>query len=77
MPLSFTIGVLGRLLSPIVCLFVERKPRFDTVKRLGKKKVLLERDNLVWWLSWFGIQSPELFVDVFPWLKNDEYENVK
>ena len=27
-------------------------------------------------LVWFAVQSPELFVDLFPWLKNDEYENV-
>jgi hypothetical protein len=41
-------------------LFVERKQRFDTVKRLGKKKVLLERDDLVWWLSWFGTDDNDV-----------------
>lgn len=52
-PLAFVTGVVGRILSPIVCLFVERTPRLDTVKRLGKRKVLLNRDSLVWWLAWF------------------------
>ena len=28
-------------------------------------------------LVWFAIQSPELFVPLFSWLKNDEYDNVK
>jgi hypothetical protein len=28
-------------------------------------------------LWWFVITRPELFVDSFPWLKNDEYNNVK
>lgn len=53
LPMALVVGMFGRLCSPIVCLFIERKPRFDTVKRLGKKKVLLERDSLVWWLTWF------------------------
>lgn len=54
-PLQFVIShVIARVLSPIACLFIVREPRLDTVKRLGKKKVLLQRDDLVWWLSWFG-----------------------
>lgn len=28
-------------------------------------------------LVWFAINSPELFVDLFPWLKRDEMENLK
>lgn len=28
-------------------------------------------------LVWFAIQSPELFVDQFSWLKFDEYINIK
>jgi len=27
-------------------------------------------------IVWFAVQSPELFVDTFAWLKNDELENV-
>jgi len=28
-------------------------------------------------IVWFAVQSPELFVDTFAWLKNDELENMK
>lgn len=28
-------------------------------------------------LVWFAISRPELFVDTFEWLKNDEYDNMK
>lgn len=50
MPLLF---ILGRVLSPFACMFIETKPRFDVVKRLGKKKLTLPRASLVWWLTWF------------------------
>ena len=45
--------IIGRALSPFACMWIKREPRLDTVKRLGKKKVLLNRDKLVWWLTWF------------------------
>lgn len=28
-------------------------------------------------LVWFALTREELFVGLFPWLKNDEYDNVK
>ena len=28
-------------------------------------------------LWWFALTREELFVDVFPWLKNDELDNMK
>lgn len=28
-------------------------------------------------LWWFALTRPELFVDTFPWLKNDELDNMK
>lgn len=28
-------------------------------------------------LWWFVITRPELFVNTFPWMKNDEYDNIK
>lgn len=28
-------------------------------------------------LIWFALTREDLFVGTFPWLKNDEYENVK
>jgi hypothetical protein len=46
--------MLGRLVSPLAVLFIKREPVLDTVKRLNRQKVLLDRDNLVWWLSWFN-----------------------
>lgn len=52
-PILFVIGLLARGLSPFACLFIVTEPRLDVVKRLGKKKVLLPRDSLVWWLTWF------------------------
>lgn len=52
-PLTIVIGILGRLLAPLVCLFIARESVLDTVKRLGKRRVLLNRDRLVWWLTWF------------------------
>lgn len=51
---SFLIGLVGRLLAPIVCLFVVDVMRHDTVKRLGKQKVTLKRHDLPSWLSWFA-----------------------
>lgn len=50
---SIVVGLLARLLAPFVCLFVVREARFDTVKRLGKQRVLLQRDDLMGWLAWF------------------------
>lgn len=35
----FLVGIIGRFLSPIAVIFIERAPRLDTVKRLGKKEV--------------------------------------
>lgn len=28
-------------------------------------------------LLWFALTRENLFVDIFPWLKNDEFENMK
>ena len=52
-PILFAVGLIGRVCSPVVCLFVTRKIRTDVVKRLGKQIVSLPRDSLVWWLTWF------------------------
>lgn len=53
LPLSLAVGIIGRLFAPVVCLFVVRAPVLDTVKRLGKQTWMLQRDRLVWWLTWF------------------------
>lgn len=49
----FIVGIVGRILSPIVVCFVKRELYTTTVKRLGKQVVSLQRDLLVWWLTWF------------------------
>jgi hypothetical protein len=51
--LHLPLSVIGRVLSPFACFFIVRKPRTDVVKRLGKKVVTLDRDDLVDWLAWF------------------------
>ena len=53
LPFTIVIGLIGRVLAPIVCLFVVRNLRTDTVKRLGKATVTLNRDNLSHFLYWF------------------------
>jgi hypothetical protein len=72
------------ILAPIVALFVTRSPRLDVVKRLGKRKVLLERDNLIrpfilfqthdnavdeWW---YGVYNVDHW---FKFAKNWQQEN--
>lgn len=49
----FLVALVFRLLAPIACLFIHREPYQRTVKRLNRESVLLPRDRLVWWLSWF------------------------
>jgi hypothetical protein len=44
---ALVVEIACYLLAPVVALFVTRSPRYDVVKRLGKAKVLLERDNLI------------------------------
>lgn len=43
-----------------------QKPPVDTSNRINAIR-----------LWWFALTRQELFVDVFPWLKQDEYDNVK
>ena len=49
----FIIGIVFRILSPFVVCFVKREPYTTTVKRYGRQTLTLQRDRLVWWLSWF------------------------
>lgn len=49
----FVVGIIGRILSPIACMFVTRQLYTTTVKRYGKQLLTLPRDRLVWWLAWF------------------------
>lgn len=49
----FIIGIVFRILSPLAVCFVVREPYLTSVKRLGGGITLLNRDRLVWWLTWF------------------------
>lgn len=49
----FLIGIAGRILSPIAVCFVTRQTYTTSVKRLDNQIVTLQRDHLVWWLTWF------------------------
>lgn len=51
---ALAIELISWFLAPIYCMFVKREVKVDTVKRLGKIKVALPRDNLVWWLNLFN-----------------------
>lgn len=53
LPVLIIIGMVGRLLSPVAVCFIRRRPVTDTVKRLNREVVTLQRDSLVWWLNWF------------------------
>ena len=52
-PLSILTGLVGRILSPIVCCFVYRSWIHDTVKRHNKQKITLHRDKIIPALTWF------------------------
>jgi hypothetical protein len=82
LPFEIVIGMIGRLLAPIVCLFIVKTPRFDVVKRLGKQKVLLEnRYDLPSWLSWFGTfdnDMSEYWFGMYPlseYFTQEQYDN--
>ena len=69
----FVYWLLGFMVLPsLIGLFVlfhifrGQKSPADTSNRINKVR-----------LFWFAMTREELFVDVFPWLKNDEYDNVK
>ncbi|WJJ54971.1 hypothetical protein [Xanthomonas phage RTH11] len=61
------VGVIGLLFSLFVFYHVARpqKGPADTSNRINKIRLL-----------WFCLTRENLFVDTFPWLKNDELENV-
>lgn len=61
-------GVFFTLLGMFVCFHLVRpqNPPADTTNRINKIR-----------LFWFVLTREDLFVGPFPWLKNDEYDNVK
>lgn len=62
------VGCIGLLFSLFVFWHVvrpQRKPA-DTSNRINKLRLL-----------WFTLTREELFVDTFPWLRNDELDNVR
>jgi hypothetical protein len=46
-PLALAVEIFCYLTVPIVCLFVKRTLETDVVKRLDKRVVALQRDNLI------------------------------
>lgn len=67
-PLTFLIGLVARLLSPFACLFINREPYFTSVKRYGRQLLVLDRDRLVWWLTWldtFDNATDEYFYSLY------------
>lgn len=80
-PVLFAISLIARVLSPIACMFIVTEPRIDVVKRLGKKKVILMRDSLVCWLTWFDTDdnaTDEYWYGLYPLTKyftQEQYDN--
>jgi uncharacterized membrane protein YkgB len=69
--LGFTLtisGIIATLIGLITLIqFARNKlPPADESNRINHIR-----------LWWFVITRPELFVNTFPWLKNDELENMK
>lgn len=56
------------LLGLLICVHIFRpqKSPADTSNRINKIRLI-----------WFALTREELFVVIFPWLKNDELENMK
>lgn len=51
---------------------------FVFVKLFSEKKAPMDASNRINHirLVWFAINRPELFADVFEWLKSDELDNI-
>lgn len=77
----FLIAWVFRLLAPIACLFVVREPRTDVVKRYNKQTLMLLRDDLPDWLSWFRTfdnAADEYWLGCYPLTKHfteEDYSN--
>lgn len=65
----FLIGIMAlpSLLGMLVIFHIFRPQRepADSSNRINKIR-----------LFWFALTREELFVDVFPWMKDDEYNNI-
>lgn len=61
------VGIIGLLFSLFVAYHILRpqKSPADTSNRINKIRLL-----------WFCLTREDLFVKIFPWLKNDELDNV-
>lgn len=68
--LTFLLGVffLPSLLGWFLIYHIGRKQKTpaDKSNRINKIRLI-----------WFALTREEMFVDIFPWLKNDEKENMK
>lgn len=62
--LMFLPALLGALV--LIHIFRPQKSPADSSNRINKIR-----------LMWFALTREELFVPIFPWLKNDEFDNMK
>ena len=80
-PVLIISGMVGRLLSPIAVCFVKREAYTTTVKRLNRQVTTLQRDRLVWWLTWFDTDdnaTDEYWYGVYNWTSKftqEHYDN--
>jgi hypothetical protein len=67
---------VGLLLAGIVATMIGLITLTQFIKT---KKLPMDGSNRINHIRlwWFALTRPELFVDTFPWLKEDEYDNIK
>jgi hypothetical protein len=65
LPLTLACSIVIKLLAPLLCLFYVREEITDTVKRLGRIKTTMLREQLHPWIRW--CQYPDNAVDEYWW----------
>ncbi len=60
---SLPLSLIGALVFIHVAL--PKKPPMDTSNRINHIR-----------LVWFALTRPDLFIDLFDWLRNDEFNNL-
>jgi Ca2+/Na+ antiporter len=68
--LAFTLMLAGVIITAIGAFFV-----FTLLRPLKAPADTSNRINRIR-LVWFALTRPELFVEFFNWLKNDELDNI-
>lgn len=79
----FMLSAVARIISPFACVSVKSEPYFTSVKRYGRQLLILDRDRLVWWLTWldtFDNPTDEYFYGLYgnsASTSQKEYDNSK